>query len=279
MSIIQPSTKIVTPDMVKLGFEEINPSDSSAPRLTCCTEAPEKRGKSHWAFTAPGPVVGILSTDMGTREILRKFLPPATKKRFIYNSIARAKDLLDDRADKNTIDRAWGSARDCMAALVDNKQVRTIVLDTATELWELIRLARFGKLAQVLPHQYVTVNNEFSRTIMKLPAERDGLNCVFVHKVKREYKEGKDGKANWTGRSERAGFGDAAYIADVVLRHYRTDLDPDEHDGRRCRFGVKILDSRYEPNNLIGLELEGEDNNFGMLAMLAFPDTDPGYWE
>ena len=277
-AIVAPHTKILTPDMVKLGFEEIQPTDSTEPRLICCTDAGEKQGKSHWSFTAPGPVIGVLSTDAGTREVMRKFLPPVTNKRFIYNSIARAKDMVADKANEDTVKRAWEHAKDCMEALVNNKQVRTIVTDTATELWELCRLARFGKLVQVMPNQYGPVNNEFRKTILKLPGERDGLNAVFVHKTKKEYR-GKDGKDSWTGKMERAGFADAPYIADIVIKHYRTDLDPDENDGQRCRFGIRVLDSRFEPTSLIGMEFEGEDNTFAMLAQMCFPDTDPEYWE
>lgn len=275
-----PGARILTPEMLKLGFEEVSPSDSEDPRLILCTEAAEKQGKTHYAFTAPGPVVGILTTDTGTREIMRKFLPPRTSHRYIYKQLASAKDLVREKASSATTEKAWNEAKDAMEAMVNNRQIRTIITDTATELWELCRLCRFGKLAQVMPHQYGPVNDEFRKSIVKLPTERQGLNCIFIHKVKKEYKaSGKDGKDSWTGKWERAGFGDTPYIADVVLKHYRRDVDPDDNNGQRCMFGVRVLDSRYQPENLIGLEFEGEDARFSMLGIMAFPETDLDYWE
>lgn len=277
-----PQPRIMTPEMLKLGFEEVLPTESTEPRLVCCTEAGEKQGKTHFAFTCPGPVVGVLSTDAGTREVLRKFLPGgtlATKHRFIFKSIAKAKDLVADKANSGLVDKAWQEAKDCMEAFVNNRQVRTIIADTGTEMWELCRLCRFGKLSQVMPHQYGPVNDEFRKSILKLPVERDGLNAVFIHKVKREYKSGKDGKDSWTGKWERSGFADAPYVADVVLKHYRRDTDPEENDGSRCTFGFRVLDSRFEPESVVGVEFEGQSATFDMLAMQCFPDTDPGYWE
>lgn len=275
------SLGLLTPDMARLGFEQVSPADKDKPRLVLCTEAGEKQGKTHFAFTCPGPVVGILSTDAGTREVLRKFLGDG--RQYLLKNIAGAKELVADKASSGDVEKSWREAKDSMEALVSNPSVRSIIVDTATELWELCRLARFGKLSQVMPHQYGPVNDEFRRAILKLPSERSGLNAVFIHKVKREYKAGRDGKDVWTGRWERAGFADAPYIADVVLRHYRRDLTTDEeieaNNGSRCVFGVRVLDSRYEPASLVGVELEGMEATFAMLASLAFPDEDPSYWE
>ncbi len=48
----------------------------------------------------------------------------------------------------------------CFKAL-ESKEIKSIVIDTASEAWELVRLARFGKLTQVMPQHYGPVNTEF----------------------------------------------------------------------------------------------------------------------
>lgn len=272
---VSANTRILDASMLKLGFEEVKQDEVTIPRMVLCTQAQEKRGKTHFAFTAPGPI-GVLSTDAGTREVMRKFLP---NRRVIYKTLASAKELIADKAGTDAVNKAWTDTRSAMEAMVGNKLVRTIVCDTATEMWELCRLCRFGKLSQVMPHHYPPVNDEFRKSILKLPYEREGLNCIFIHKEKREYKSGKDGKDSWTGRFERAGFNDAPYIADIVLRHYRSDKLDAEANEPRCAFGITVMDSRYQPDTLIGVDLEGADATFQMLGFMAFPETDLDYWE
>jgi len=63
------------------------------------------------------------------------------------------------------------------------------------------------------------------------------------------------------------------YMADVVIEHDRAKTD----DG--LEFYIRILDSRYEAENLIGEELCGDLCNFPALASMCWPDTDYGYWE
>ena len=64
--------------------------------------------------------------------------------------------------------------------------VRTISVDTATELWELLRMARFGKLTQVMPYQYGPVNAEF-RSLIRMAYASD-KNLILLHKMRKVYK-------------------------------------------------------------------------------------------
>ena len=137
------------------------------------------------------------------------------------------------------------------------KQARTIVIDTGTELWELLRLAEFGKLAAVLPHQYAAVNQQMTRLI-KLAYDSDA-NLLITHKL----------KAQWIGDKktdvyEFAGMKDVPFLVQAHARMWRDD------DGFHLRVG------KCRQNAMIaGLELVNEMINFPTLAGFVFPDSEP----
>ena len=100
---------------------------------------------------------------------------------------------------------------------------RTMVVDTHTEFWQMLRLARFGKLEQVPPKKYDEVNKEM-RDMVKAVKQRRDLNAFFIHKYKKEYAatkkpDGTQGMDSWTGFYERAGFGDMGFLSDVVVEN------------------------------------------------------------
>jgi hypothetical protein len=269
------SGAILTNELRRLGFEEMSPSEPTVPRVVCCTAAVEKLGKTHWAMTGPGPIA-VISSDAGTREVAQKF---ARTKKIIYISVATARELLrEGGSSKTAAAKEWSTIKNSLARIVDTPSIRTVVIDTATEIWELCRLSYFGKLAQVMPHQYAEPNDDYRKNVLKYPYERPDLNAIFIHTMKKEYKSGRDGKDAWTGKWERAGMGAAPYVADIVLNHYRRSVDPEENENRRVVFGVQVMDSRFEPEALIGMEMEGAQSTFPMLALGAFPATDLDYW-
>ena len=115
--------------------------------------------------------------------------------------------------------------------------------DTSTEAYELARLSRFGKLTQVMPHNYAEVNNEW-RELLRTAYDSD-MNTVFIHKM----------KAVWINNTrtkdyEVAGFSEMDYLSQVNLIHYREDVD----DG--TVFSVLVKDCRQKPG-LAGTVLRG----------------------
>jgi hypothetical protein len=262
----------MTPDLVKAGFVELRPETVPA-RIVLSTASGEKCGKTHFAFTAPGPI-SVVSADTGTKEVMRKFL---RQKSMAFCQVVAASDILEAEGAggaKSAGRKQWDKAKTAVRRARDERQFRTVVMDTASELWELCRLASFGKLTQVMPHHYGEVNQEF-RVFIKDLFERPDLNVVLIHKVKKEYKENKKGDSNWTGNWERAGMGDVPYLVDINAEHYKIATPEEE---LKCRFALRVLDSRLEPFSTIGLELEGEECTFAHLGVLACPDTDFEYW-
>ena len=270
---------VVTAEQSKLGFQAISPTEVTVPRLAVSSTGHEKRGKSHWAFTAPGRI-GLVSTDTGSLEVARKFAHKG--KKFLYLPVASPEDLRQ-KGDKKQYDKEWDLVVSGFNNIIHDAGCRTIVADTLTEMWALCRLAAFGDLAIKVRQderfrQWDIVNREF-RSVLKAVYARPNLNAIFIHKYKKEYKQNSKGDSDWTGRYESSRMGDVPFLVDLNVENYMSSEAATK--GLQITFGVRVLaelSSRFEPFSLIGTELEGEECTFGHLGMLAFPETSPDYW-
>lgn len=227
------------------------------PVLSVCSYGHEKRGKTYWALSAPGPVA-VISSDAGTEATVRLW-ERAGKDVLLFRHIVPPSGQSIDAYEK-----AWDKVSQALYEAMDSDYFRTIVIDTATEMWELLRLARFGRLSQVMPHHYGPVNAEFRSLINK--AVNSGKNTVWIHKVRKVYKTNKNGVDSWTGEWERSGFSDFGYIIDLVI----------ENDIAEGEFAVRVSDSRYRTAHVNGREYRGFLGLFPSLALELRPETS---WE
>lgn len=253
---------LVTKDLASAGFRDVDSAVSY--RIVACTTGPEKAGKTFWSMTAPSPVA-VISTDTGTESIAKKFLE---SKKVILAQFASTKELLENTAHEEQ-KKQWKKMKDAFMRIVEDKRIRTLVWDTAGEGWDLCRLAEFGKLTQVMPHNYTVVNSEFT-ALIKTAYQRTDLNCIFIHKQKKQYKKGSDGKDGWTGKWDRAGFGDMPYLVDVNLVHY--------FDREAREFGIEVIDSRLQMVDVVGTQLSGALCTFQELALQLFPGSPEELW-
>ena len=115
-------------------------------------------------------------------------------------------------------------------------------------------MARFGKLSQVMPHQYGPVNAEWRRLIRK--AYDSDVNLILLHKMKKKYVNDK-----WNGSYERSGFADIGFLAQCNAEVSR--------DAETGEFRCHVIDSRQNPD-LANVDLEGPMCNFETLLDLVF---------
>lgn len=231
-------------------------------RLIMSLEGLEKQGKTHFALTAPGPLA-IQSIDLGTEGVVEKFLP--------HKQVMVAGYRLKLPTKATPLDVTVVAEQVWDQFLVDYKAVlasgvRTVVWDTATELWELLRMARFGRLAQVMPHNYAPVNAEF-RELIRL-AYDSPVNLLALHKQKSEWVNDAGGKGNKTGKYIRSGFSDIGFMVQLNAEAFR------EEDGT---FHVKVKDCRQNPG-VAGADLMGPMCDFPTLAEQVFPETTEKDW-
>jgi len=232
-------------------------------RLIMAIDAREKSGKSHFALSGPEPVA-VINLDVGLDGVVQKF--QSDKEIWVQDipvNIQELKELTPQMAAKEA-DRAYQQVLKAYKAVLG--EARTIVYDNATEVWELLRMARFGKLDHVKPHHYGPVNAEY-RELIRMAYDQSVTNLILLHKMKDEYIDDKR-----TGLVKRAGFADTAFLVQMNALCYRgpEETVPD------C-FHMQIMDCRQNAE-LNNVDVSGADLNFPFIATLVFPDTKEEDW-
>lgn len=252
----------VAPTVSIPGFKVVN--SVPKPRLILSIEGMDKSGKSNLAFTAPGPI-GYLEFDIGAEGVVEKFQhtkqilsPDAYETRF------------EGGAQKTDASNEFARFENDFKSSIS--KLRSTVVDTASETWELLRLARFGKLTQVKPHHYVEVNQEY-RDLIRFAFEHDS-NLILLHKLKAEWKESASGSSSKTGQFERQGFSETGYLVQMNVRCWREEVREEGDLG----FRAQILNCRQNPE-IAGEILMNEQITFQTLGMMALPDLDASVWE
>lgn len=205
----------------------------------------EKCGKTHFALTAPSPIA-TFSTDVGEEGVVQKFRDKDVSVMYLKRLNEDDPDIAGQSAEE------FNRFRTAYLRLLRGKDVKTIVWDTATEIWELLRLARFGRLTQVMPYQYGPVNAEFRALIRE--AYKYDKNLILLHKMRPVYINDKR-----VDKYEKAGFGDTGFL---VQLNAEIQYDKDEEE-----FVLRIEDCRHNPF-MAGEELSGPMCDFEILKSL-----------
>lgn len=244
-------------NLEQLGFEEAD--TDIKPRLIVAVDGHEKCGKSHFAMTAPGPIA-YFNTDIGTEGVIHKFA--SDKDINVFDMT-----VPDTQAEAK---KEWDKFTAAYYAVLEMDDIRSIVGDTATEWWELCRMAAFGK-QPTMPYMYGPINAEFRKLIKS--AYSNDKNLILVHKVRSVYINDKR-----TKEYERAGFSSTGYLSQVNVRVWREEPEEDE-DGDMIpgKFHLYVEDCRHNPD-MNGIDLEAPFNEFAMFAGLVCPDVDPTGW-
>jgi hypothetical protein len=271
---------------------------SAQRRLIVIVRGLEGTGKSRFAMTMPGPV-GVLATDprrsraaavpfqeegkdIGFADI---YVPPTDALR--DSTVGAATEKLD--MPKNRLSefiKTWNTIEAAHSQLCKSS-LRSGVWDTSTELWELLRLAYFGRLEKIIPTNYVDVNGHMD-SMLGLVERNPNLNFCFVSRLKEEWKTtksvGEGGKVltanNPTGAWIRDGYKGLGDFCDVELEMSR-ELVPATVNGQRTvkpRFRAQFIQSKLNAQ-LLGQFIEDDMICWSTVAALAVPGTTPLDWE
>lgn len=231
-------------------------------RMIVLASALQKHGKDHFGFTAPGPIA-LHAFDEGWDDTANKFIKQGKVIKVCEYDVPEAVDKKRDSSLQEEANRIWSEFVANYRWSLDN--FRSVVIDTSTEMWELLRLARFGALSTGQTTSFGPVNAEM-RKLLRAAYNHDA-NVIFLQKLGKEYKD-----REWTGGYTPKGFGDMAYEVQVVLRLYREDPNI---------FHTCIEDCRQDPslNGTDLVEIEGlAFNSFPYIAASIYQD-DPSNWE
>jgi hypothetical protein len=206
-------------------------------RIIISLTGEEKSGKNHTAFTAPSPIY-THSFDIGLDGVIQKFQKSKVMFTADYELTVQPGEASAGEVAE-AADKVWAqfvsNYRDGLASCGSG----TTVIDTDTEAWELLRLARFGKIAQVQPHHYGPVNAEF-RDLVRESYDHDA-NVFLLSKRTAVWENvvdasGKE-RGRKTGETARKGFSDLPFLVQVVATTERDGSD----------FSVTIEDCRMNP--------------------------------
>lgn len=216
-------------------------------RLVVAVSGREKQGKTSFALSAPAPII-YYNFDIGAEGVIDKY----ADVKDIYEVKYRTKVF---GAEQSQVLGTWLQFKDDYKRGLES-QARTLVIDTGSEAWETNRLARLGKLAKVLPHQYTEVNAEHKDLLMQV-FDTD-KNLVLLHKEKPLYLNDKR-----TDQYEAQCFSGTPFIAQAICKVYR--------DPKTLEFMLEVADSRRNPD-LKGLSLPISDIHagFGLLYSLIY---------
>lgn len=215
-------------------------------RLIASVNGRPKTGKTHFGLTAPEPLF-FVNIDIGTEGVLDKFQAEG-KKIYVFDV------RVPRTASKDIYVPMWESLKNVFRT-VYQAGAGSVIVDTDSEVYELARLAKFGKLAQVMPQHYTEVNNEYREVLRQ--AFDSNMNSIFIHKMRPKYVNNVR-----TSEYEMAGFADMEYSSQVNIIMHREDTEEGPE------FSAFIKDCRHNPN-VNGEWLRGPMCSFEFLLSLV----------
>jgi len=278
-------------------------------RLILAVDGLDKHGKTAFALTAPKPLV-YMDFDIGKEGVLQKapgrdlileskpfIIHPGEVSWQLDDVDARIRKIMKDAEPQlERFMKLYKTTLTEPVMTINGRKVkaRTIVIDTGSELWELIRLCEFGKTTQVKPHHYTAVNS-LMRDLVRSAFESD-VNVIWLHKLKAEWKDNSEGKGRKTGVLERAGFDGMSYLVQANLLAYRIPSDLTRETTVQWRSGEGVFNYNIEPRaegdlgfrlvvgnsrhdpNLEGIDLPNDLITFPTIAQMMLPESTPDDW-
>lgn len=257
-------------------------------------------GKTRLSFTAPKPI-GYISVEIGGEEGAADAFIPEGQEEFDGIHIVRIRmdePVYPNPADYGTTKEGQKDFDEAVSAAVQAAaqpawdafyaayyasiyNMRSTVVDTGTDLYQLQRLANFGRLEKIPQLAYAQLKREFAKLFDDAFAAPG--NLLFIHhmKDKGEMIEDKNGKKQWqpTGIYEMDGCNVVTDKVQAVIEMWRDSLqEPDEKTGRLVKFHATIVDSRHSPD-VMGQEFHDDEISFPQIAMSIIGGSRASDWE
>lgn len=256
------------------------------PTLVASICAMEGGGKTDLASRAPGPLA-YFNLDPNTREVLNKNKVRPT----LFKDYEMPAAAFGEKAEiQQEAEKIMEDFLDDLRPII-RKEARhppkTVILDTATEFFELALLADHGKAIQILPEMRTKTNYKWKSVINGL--KRSGCNVLLLHRLRDKYESrqvrGRDGmreeRVRIEGEYEREGFSKTGFLVNVEAFLFH---DPNRDKGDQ--YGLRIVRCTQRPiligNEYWGMqEVEGEEIracSVEFLATKVYKRTSLGDW-
>lgn len=251
------------------GFSMIRPPTRY--RMIVSISGLDKSGKTNFALTAPGDIA-YANFDVGLEGVIHKF---EKNKRIYTKDYSYGTVGTDIKEVATAAGKVWDEFKADFRAALRAPSIRTVVIDTEGETYELIRIARFGKLTQVMPHHYGPVKAEY-RDVLNEIYDTD-KNLILLGRLKDEYKNeapvaGKAPVGEKTGNLIREGMKDIPYMVQLnAIARCQEGAPPDS------MFSIHIVNSRQN-HELSGMDIPQPLCTFAAIGQMLYPDSREEDW-
>lgn len=234
-------------------------------------------GKTRFAITAPDPI-GFVPLDRKARKTVeltakalhKTVLMPTADFIRVENPLKLA--IMEEKAAREYYRRHVDAVKEAAFKLYGHPDIRTVVIDTGTQLWEDILFANYGRNQRVMPRDRGPANQE----MMDLLNVLSGKNLIITHKAAEIWRNDKP-----TGKFRASGFPHIGYSVNAeILLECDEDNEPDE-DGTYAGY-FKLFVHHCQANPMIQNKanplLEDDMITFPGLANYIYPDSDLEDW-
>ena len=252
-------------EVTAAGFAAIQRSPR---RLIANIQGMPKVGKTHLAMTAKKPV-GYIAVEIGGDEGVADQFIPTGSNTFDGIQIVRIRMADPVYPNRDEFPKGRNGDADFQSAISEGvqsaadealqkfydayyaslKNFATTVVDTGSDLWEIARLANFGRLEKVPQLAYTQLNKSMDKIIDD--AFSSPGSVLFLHHMKEKWesvideKTGKE-RGKPSGIFDMAGYGGMKKKVQLTVELWREDLqEPNSDTGRLVTFKAQIIDSRH----------------------------------
>ncbi len=233
----------------------------------------EGTGKTRFAATAPGPI-GLIALDKKSKrtfqeiaskrgvEVISNEKPFISDKDAIEMAITSGDDPKGLAKIKATYTSALTAIFDMTMAFAAHKEVQTVVVDTTSQLFEMILFSHFGRRNQIQPTSRGAANQDMIDFVNALRCK----NLVLIHRSKEIWKptgaldrQGQQIKEP-SGKFEQEGF---KHIGGFLTANLELTSKKMKTDDLSVKFHAKVITSQsaclMEGQDLDEYGINGED--------------------
>lgn len=217
----------------------------------------QKRGKTRWAFTMPKPLIYMQLDNCYEHALARARQEYGEDSiRHIHYEVNPTKDLKAAAAD------TWTNFVNDYKYAINN--ARSVVIDTASELMEVRKLAEFGRTAQIQARDYGGFYADFRWMVNS--GMRSEANVLLIHRLKDEWIANEK-----TGGYTMEGWRGVQFDSEIYVEHERNEDGVFLTHIKECTQDAVLMGAT--------LSSADEDNDFPSLAVRVFPETERADWE
>lgn len=217
-------------------------------------------GKTHFICTLPDPI-GVIALDRKTRPRLlavnrqyrKQLLFP--KQDFIRHDQPLKVSQMSLEDSMKYYGDHLSRTLDAIYTLAENRDVQSIAIDSATQLWEDILFKHFGRAFRIMPRDRGPANADM-RDVLNSCSHK---HLVMTHQSSEIWKNDKP-----TGRFTLSGWSKIDYYANVIIEQ--------TYNEREEQFALTVRLAQDRPDLIGQTLLYDADISFDMLSALLYTD-------